>query len=124
MSSNRDKSSQLFSRLGINSRHCDATSQIGELEQSLQAIGQDQNVHQVSTDADDVRVQLQAISNLVSKANERNVELHQRMLTMIEHFKVLRSPSQLQQALPVLTELDGRGDVKRSRIDSSFDLFV
>ena len=67
-----------------------------------------------------MRIQLQAISNLVANGNERNVDMHQRMLHMLEHFKALRSLSSLELALPALTELDGR-DMKRSCIDSFDD---
>ena len=89
----------------LNSQHHDVAEQISDCEQSLQT----DEAYKSNEDFKDIQGQLQSMKPLMVQANESNVELHRHMACIIEHVKLLHSPlDQLEQALPVIPELDGQ----------------
>lgn len=87
----------------LNSQHHDVLEEISDLDESLQTFDES------NKEAKEMRTNVKAIGEMMSQANENNVQLHRRMSTIIEHMKILHGPlEQLEKSLPTIPEIDGK----------------
>ena len=87
----------------LNSQHHEVLEEISDLDESLRTFDEsNKEVKEMKTNA-------KAISEMMSQANENNLQLHRRMSTIIEHMKILHGPlEQLEKSLPTIAEIDGK----------------
>jgi predicted nucleic acid-binding Zn-ribbon protein len=93
----------------LNSQHHEVNDQANEFEESLKNFEENFGSMKSNKEYKDLQSNLKTIREMISQANDSNVELHRQMTTIIDHLKVLNSPlDQLEKNLPVISELDGR----------------
>lgn len=105
----------------INSQHHDVSAQLTELEQSIEAIEKANVFIKTNKDHKDLQTNLKNIRDMMSQANDSNIELHRHMTSIIEHLKILGStPDQLEKSLPVMMELNGK---RKNKLYFRFKVF-
>ena len=93
----------------LNSQHHEVNDQANEFEESLKILEENFGSIKSNKEYKELQLGLKTIREMISQANDSNVELHRQMTTVIDHLKVLNSPlDQLEKSLPIINELDGR----------------
>ncbi|UJR31730.1 hypothetical protein I4U23_019210 [Adineta vaga] len=91
----------------INSQHHDINAHITELEQLLQTFEEINILVKTNREFKDLQTNLKNMSQMMSQANDSNIELHRHMTTIIDHLKLLNStPDQIEKSLPLMIELN------------------
>ncbi|CAF1156375.1 unnamed protein product [Rotaria sp. Silwood1] len=99
----------------LNSQHHDITEQINEFEQLLRIFEENNEIIKSNKEYKDLQINLKTIHEMILEANENNIELHQHIITIIEHIKILNLPyEQLEKTLPLITEFDD--EINKSKL--------
>lgn len=94
--------------LELNSQHHEVTDQVNEFDETLKSLEQVNPSIKTNKDYKDLESNCKSIRDMLTQANESNIELHRHMTTILDHLKILQSPlEQLEKTLPIITELDG-----------------
>ena len=97
--------------LELHSQHHEVSEQVNDLEQDLKLF---EDTDPTNNDVKELKLKLQNIHQIVIEANESNVNLHQRMVKVMEHLKILSSPlNELEKSLPTIAEIEGKRIVCR-----------
>ncbi|CAF0803217.1 unnamed protein product [Didymodactylos carnosus] len=98
----------------LNSQHHDLEEQVEEFNQELKIFIENGNdAVKQNKELKSLQSNLKTTIESLSRANENDVELHKRMVTISQHLKLLGSPlDQLEKTLPVITELHGKTNKK------------
>lgn len=84
------------------------TDQVNEFDETLKSLEQVNPSIKTNKDYKDLESNCKSIRDMLTQANESNIELHRHMTTILDHLKILQSPlEQLEKTLPIITELDG-----------------
>lgn len=93
----------------LNSEHHEVTEQVNEFEQTLKTLDSIKS----NKEYQELQSSLKTIRDMMVQANDSNIELHRHMTTIIDHLKILNAPlDQLEKNLPMITELDGREQMR------------